>query len=664
VFGKLVIYDIDSEDSRFDEKMVNGSVISKINEEEVSPSNMASLLDFVSAFRAGEITTKLSIEVSSKILPMSQPDPINTPSEVMLERTSDVGNMSDENAIYREFPAVHGLREKYPSLPPLPVFLLLHFLRGVQGKVGEAGEIVRGVVEDLEGAKKALEEEYQSNISARNGESPFPVVSSDPEEEEDVGGEEDEDVVMVGEGFPSFHLPPKMSEYSVEISTRHLGMTVENVMERAVVRVVRSHSEAESAGVKRDSLLVRIGDRTTSDLSHLETLEMLRNAPRPIPLRFRPLSSQKLKTRRAEMRALVQPHKAIPDKEARLEMLRWVEQRTIYALRIMVANEGIELMKAMEQAGEVERGARLSEDSSVSSSNDGEGEGKRENEEEEEDGIDGIKKKEAYTPPIHTLRPPQSAIESGEWGGLPTNAVWGCDGVNEGTNLLLSGWTSTICRILPDGGFTHLDISTGRLHVSRASTPRGFLFDRLLNLLDRVTASFKRFSEVNSPFVVQLGAVGEVFTELHHILRGIGDDGSSTLPRLLQLEFRDLVCMLLQLDSENLLIPNGGHGSPMLLLQLIFEVMTHEEIDTLAIPLCCSLASTSCISARISACSVIPFIYTSFPIHFQLQLRGLLNRGISDPSVMVRESSIIVAKQLVDKVEADALPWLLLLCEV
>ncbi|CAN0368322.1 unnamed protein product, partial [Phaeothamnion confervicola] len=63
----------------------------------------------------------------------------------------------------------------------------------------------------------------------------------------------------------------RTDEYEVSIESDKLGMTVENVLERTVVRAVTAGSAAERAGVETGSLLTRLSGQTTRSMSHFET---------------------------------------------------------------------------------------------------------------------------------------------------------------------------------------------------------------------------------------------------------------------------------------------------------------------------------------------------------------------------------------------------------
>ncbi|CAM9294517.1 unnamed protein product, partial [Discosporangium mesarthrocarpum] len=99
--------------------------------------------------------------------------------------------------------------------------------------------------------------------------------------------------------FPTFEanaeaLRDGTAEYEVTIDSEKLGMTVENVLERTVVRAAAPGGGAESAGVESGSLIVALGGQSTKDASHLEVIELLRLARRPLTLRLRRVGEERL----------------------------------------------------------------------------------------------------------------------------------------------------------------------------------------------------------------------------------------------------------------------------------------------------------------------------------------------------------------------------------
>lgn len=94
-------------------------------------------------------------------------------------------------------------------------------------------------------------------------------------------------------------------EYSVLIEREMLGLTVENVLERTVVRTVLPGGAAKSAGAQVGSLIVRVGNVPTKNLTHFETIDELRQSQRPLRLVMRQISTDALSLAREEMGRLI-----------------------------------------------------------------------------------------------------------------------------------------------------------------------------------------------------------------------------------------------------------------------------------------------------------------------------------------------------------------------
>lgn len=94
-------------------------------------------------------------------------------------------------------------------------------------------------------------------------------------------------------------------EYSVKIEREMLGLTVENVLERTVVRTVVAGGPAKKAGAKVGSLIVKVGNTETKNLTHFETIDELRQSNRPLHLVMREISEEALRSAREEMGRLI-----------------------------------------------------------------------------------------------------------------------------------------------------------------------------------------------------------------------------------------------------------------------------------------------------------------------------------------------------------------------
>jgi hypothetical protein len=94
-------------------------------------------------------------------------------------------------------------------------------------------------------------------------------------------------------------------EYIVRIEREMLGLTVENVLERTVVRTVLTGGPARKAGAKVGSLIVKVGNVETNHLTHFETIDELRRSQRPLQLVLRQISDDSLRSAREEMGRLI-----------------------------------------------------------------------------------------------------------------------------------------------------------------------------------------------------------------------------------------------------------------------------------------------------------------------------------------------------------------------
>lgn len=116
-------------------------------------------------------------------------------------------------------------------------------------------------------------------------------------------------------------------------------MTIENVMERTVVRTVHPNSEASRLHVKRDSVILKVGSSSTLAQTHLETLDALKNTARPVKLRLCTLPLPALQQHRARMQSLVQRRKNLAI--GACTTLNWIETRVLWALELAAFMEGL-----------------------------------------------------------------------------------------------------------------------------------------------------------------------------------------------------------------------------------------------------------------------------------------------------------------------------------
>merc|ERR1712161_173775 len=78
---------------------------------------------------------------------------------------------------------------------------------------------------------------------------------------DDGSGNNDTDTVIESDSSSDYQCEP--GEYTVIIEREMLGLTVENVLERTVVRTVLAAGPAKKAGAKVGSLIVKVGNIET-----------------------------------------------------------------------------------------------------------------------------------------------------------------------------------------------------------------------------------------------------------------------------------------------------------------------------------------------------------------------------------------------------------------
>jgi len=76
--------------------------------------------------------------------------------------------------------------------------------------------------------------------------------------------------------------------FQIKIKGEMLGLTVENVLESTYIRTIVRNGMAAAAGAKVGCIIAQIGENKTRNLTHFETIEMLRSSHRPLLLTLQP----------------------------------------------------------------------------------------------------------------------------------------------------------------------------------------------------------------------------------------------------------------------------------------------------------------------------------------------------------------------------------------
>ncbi|GMI00021.1 hypothetical protein TrST_g12749 [Triparma strigata] len=120
--------------------------------------------------------------------------------------------------------------------------------------------------------------------------------------------------------------------YEIKITSETLGLTVENVLERTVVRTVIPNQSAFLAGALVGSVVSKVGPRSTDNCTHFETIDELRQSVRPLTLTLKNVPPQSLNRGRTLMSSLIDNAEGV-----RTSTVASVSQRMCEILVIAVA---------------------------------------------------------------------------------------------------------------------------------------------------------------------------------------------------------------------------------------------------------------------------------------------------------------------------------------
>jgi PDZ domain len=484
-------------------------------------------------------------------------------------------------------------------------------------------------------------------------------------------------------------------EYSVVIDREMLGLTVENVLERTVVRTVLAGGAAKKSGAKVGSLIVKVGNVETKNLTHFETIDELRQSIRPLKLYLRPISSAGLRSAREEMGRLIRgggfgsslpldqdlneqySQEQSARKPTKVEAFSQVlHQRWNGDGSLKLSKKEQALLKAGEKLVWIltllviglEREAATALPTSLESS--AETPSRRHASHSAEEYADSAK-----------------SVSKVLYDFIKLSAQTKQDEYKESAmSSLLSNHTAVARKkkLLPPPP------PSGR----GAQRPGGVA--------------------VKSPATIALLRIGDVL----HRTRTFLADPSSPPAAMLRGEVIAFLCDVLDIDSdmelseEEAVLAGGGGaggindlGSAGSLLKLIIlncsmmrspecavEAKKFSQEDTeLAeeqrrrfglkrqssvldihrfhagnrfLAVVHRLAASRSISARVTACSLGPVLWGHLDFPHQLQLRGVITRALHDVDVLVRKSTAAVLHEIAELVfDSRAVPWLVLMCE-
>lgn len=374
------------------------------------------------------------------------------------------------------------------------------------------------------------------------------------------------------------------SDYSVSVSSQQLGLTIENVFERTVVRSVLEGSEAKKKGVKNNSLVISVGITNCLTQTHAETLDTLKRSTRPVKISFRLLDGSLLNQRRAEMQGFLQKKR---DQSATLDSnyydatIKQIEQRTKWLLRMFAV--ALCLPECMTTATATSTSASTATSTSTSTS----------------------------------CSPVAGASTFDNNGAARTVDSDANESPEARRKICMRGKSEADKYFIEKKVEPTLELLLGMEKQCYMNNRANVLpFMRLTTTLDYLAIFYCELDDsVHTP---------------PHVLTVLESDITDICFSLLQLEANAIP------GNENPAESALPNESPHNLLHLIISRFGYEKLKTHAIPMLWRLGTSTAMSSRLTCCNLIPVIYNKLPFYLQLQLRGLLNRLLGDSEDVIR----------------------------
>ncbi|KAL7434350.1 hypothetical protein ACHAXH_002491, partial [Discostella pseudostelligera] len=515
----------------------------------------------------------------------------------------------------------------------------------------------------------------------------------------------------------------QMGDYEILINNEMLGLTVENVLERTIIRTLLPDGAAVHAGAQVGSLIAKVGNVDTSNLTHYETIDELRRSQRPLKLTLRHVRGSVLRKARDEMGRLIRGHglettadggggsSEIPDgrpwkgsstPKQRTSFIgetfdsvlnnRWplkVNKSSLIGSGAGTSPVAMTRSESLHQAGRklirilVLFVVGLQKE--LSNSND---------------NVDAD-----YAGTKRLPLPPKEINEAIE---IITKVLLeyarSLPDLTEERSRAAQGTAGA--SFAPQGS-SYYPVPPGRVHGRKAAPPPG-----------KGPAAQKGKKQPGSSPLLR---IGDALQRTRSFLVEL----SSVTATTLRWEIMDYLCIVLDLDTEQELSEQesasstsgkGDAASPMndlgaagSILKLIVvncstmagegETTDHHDdivaqpqndhvnselsfldksldqsIRSNASPTSTSgncflsvvhrLAASKSISGRVSACSLSPVLWSHLDFPRQLQLRGVITRALHDVEIIVRKSTAVVLHEIAELVfDRRAVPWLVLMCE-
>lgn len=480
-------------------------------------------------------------------------------------------------------------------------------------------------------------------------------------------------------------------DYNVVITREMLGLTVENVLERTVVRTVLPNGAAKKAGTQVGSLIVKVGTVETENLTHFETIDELRQSQRPLKLVLRKIGKEALRCAREEMGRLIKGGdfgisltdfaKDTDDENESIfsSSTTSVEKSVIQRSR----SDNFSKMLYNQWFSGTQR--KLQNCSAVATKRD-----------------ESMSKAGAKLVWILSLLVFGLEREAAKTKSKTDEDLSIASDLSDRSIKDLSDAARSVSKILHDYVQNHFKSAnlrkadgyvTAQVTVKRkkqAASPRN-IQDKQSKAVpgkSRRSLDNKRHSAMSQtlPADEALLQIGDVLQRARSFLA----DPNSRPAVLLTGEIISLLCDILDLDNNMVLSEAesssstagesqasisdlGSAGSLLKLIVLncsprnsvLFEnevVGYHSGNRFLAVVH--RLAASRSTSSRVTACSLGPVLWNHLDFPHQLQLRGVITRALHDADVIVRKATASVLHEIAELVfDPRAVSWLVLMCE-
>ena len=480
-------------------------------------------------------------------------------------------------------------------------------------------------------------------------------------------------------------------DYNVTIAREMLGLTVENVLERTVVRTVLPNGAAKRAGTKVGSLVVKVGTVETANLTHFETIDELRQSQRPLKLVLRRIGKDSLRGAREEMGRLIKgggfgtlPPRVPRDREAAKDSMGGGS--TLDITDEEVCYEDMYLKILNKQWMEATK-KNLQANSAVITKKD--------------EALSKVGAKLAWILSVLVagFEREVSKKKSGEgkdFSFLSDHTIKDYADTGRSVSKILHDYMQKHFHKLDQrnkvGGNTNDAANSMNVKRKKQVAPPPHIQDRQRQAVPGASKRSLQKGGNNSPqshchAEDALLLIGDVL----HRARSFLSDPNSTPAALLRGELIALLCDILDLDNDmtlseeesesssaggnaGLINDLGSAGSLLKLIVLNCSMMRspgcHNSQDHAAhagnrfLAVVHRLAASRSTSARVTACSLGPVLWSHLDFPHQLQLRGVITRALHDVEVIVRKSTATVLHEIAELVfDPRAVPWLVLMCE-